>query len=165
MPYKNNGFTLIELLIALAISALLVMISSPTLLSLFNRLQHQSESLSLFEMLQFARSQAIVRQQNIAVCPSKDLMHCSLDWSQGYIAYVVGSKKIPSEESVILRVHQNFHAIPIESPSLKSIEYTPEGRCLSRGTLYFRGKDQTQKIVLYDSGRARMEVYDNQQTS
>lgn len=152
MRVSYHGFTLIELLFTMMILAILIVLSMPTLASFFNKNVQQNDAIRLFHTLQFARTEAIKQQCNITLCPSQDLKHCSNDWSNGFIVYRV------NPENTILRAQKNTQTSHIQTPSLERIEYTKEGRCLSRGTIYFYQQEKIlHKIVLYDSGRARIE--------
>ena len=159
MKEHIRGFSLIEFLTTLVVIAILLIISIPPLASFYKKHTHQYQAMRLFHTLQFARTQAIKRQQNIGVCPSGNGVHCDSDWSLGYIVYVADKNKKDLAALQVLRVEKNSSAVQIETPSLQTIVYTREGRCLSRGSFYIdRHGKEPQKIILYDSGRSRIEA-------
>lgn len=158
--FTNNphGFTLIELLLTIVIIMTLCTLSASPLKALFTKYHQCTDAQRLFHTLQFARAEAIKRQQNIAICPSQDLKQCDEGWSDGYIVFIRKTPKETLSAEAILRVQKKSNTTQIHTPSLDRIEYTPEGRCLSRGSLYVVAQGQAkQRIVLYDSGRVRME--------
>jgi type IV fimbrial biogenesis protein FimT len=165
MRYKNrfftndrHGFTLIELLFTIIIITTLCTLSASPLKALFTQYHQSTDAQRLFHVLQFARAEAIKRQQNIAICPSQDLKQCNEDWTGGYIVFMTKTPKETPSADAILRVQKISSTTQIYTPSLYRIEYTPEGRCLSRGSLYVIAQGQTkQRIVMYDSGRVRVE--------
>lgn len=82
----------------------------------------------LFHHLAFARSEAIKRNKIVTISPKEN----------GYM--------ISSGQDILLQEETT----PL---TFNAIHYTPEGRSLTRTTIKIA---QNQKIVIYDSGRARI---------
>jgi prepilin-type N-terminal cleavage/methylation domain-containing protein len=156
MTNKQNGFTLIELLITMTIVAILLIQSSLWLSPLLDQYTVTSDTNRLFSTLQFARSEAIKRNGVIKVCPSENSNVCSSDWSKGYIVFMDAIDE--GHNIKILRAEKSSPLSHIHSGKQKMITYVGDGRCLSRSTFTISSNDtQFQKIVIYDSGRARLE--------
>ena len=85
MPVKTQqGFSLIELMVVVVIAAILVGLGMPSLRSTMNRNAIGSEANRLVRSLNFARSQAVNKQQTVT------LQHKSAtvgDWSDGWIMF------------------------------------------------------------------------------
>lgn len=154
MQNKCSGVTFIELIFTLMIIALLITLLSGDLSSFFLRQKNQCTTSLLFHTLQYARSEAINRNQIVALCPSLDSVHCSLDWSKGYIVFIPQENNANSPQELLRSIRVSN---PIHSGHLDIIKYSSDGRCLSRGTIHIGEGEDQHKIVLYDSGRARIE--------
>ena len=98
----SRGFTLVELLVVMAISAILIAAAVPSFQSLIASSRASSASGSLLSNLEYARSEAIRRNQNVTVCRTADanapenLLSCSdtaaagfdgNDWASGWIVF------------------------------------------------------------------------------
>tara|TARA_R110002110_G_scaffold271566_1_gene486947 strand:+ start:45676 stop:46179 length:504 start_codon:yes stop_codon:yes gene_type:complete len=157
-----KAFTLIELLITLSIVAIVLGLAIP---SLTNRVQKESAGSTtqkMFHILHFARMEAIKRNQNVIVCGTSDFKSCSHNWSHGMMAYVDFNKDGSfNEQDLVLRVNKpNSNLTQIDSGKVNTIKYAGNGRCLTRCTINIKTKEKLRNtIVLYDSGRARIEYY------
>lgn len=87
---KPHGLTLIELVVVLAMVAILVVISFPSLVSLIQRNRVESEVNAMVSSLQLARSEAIKRGQAVSVCASSNGFRClnANVWSGGWLVFV-----------------------------------------------------------------------------
>lgn len=88
--HKVKGFSSLELLAAL-IPALFIFLLGPPLLDIFSdpgEIQLLQGN-SLAAHLEYARSEALRREQTITVCPSGDGRNCQLDgdWRHGWIIF------------------------------------------------------------------------------
>lgn len=88
-PHKAGGFSLIEMMLTLAIAAVLYVLSVPTIDNLIQSSKSSSAQTALLIALNLARSTAIVRQSEVAICPSTDLAHCDRNiwWQRGCIVF------------------------------------------------------------------------------
>jgi len=89
-PYaarRQSGLTLIELLVVISIVAILSAIAVPSFVSTTQKYRTTSEANSFFVDLQFARSEAIRRGENIVICASTNGTSCSgtTSWQGGWI--------------------------------------------------------------------------------
>ena len=99
---RLRGFTLVELLVVMAISAILIAAAVPSFQSLIASSRASSASGTLLSNLEFARSEAIRRNQDVTVCRSTNAdapeaaLACSdtaaagfdgNDWGSGWIVF------------------------------------------------------------------------------
>jgi prepilin-type N-terminal cleavage/methylation domain-containing protein len=132
MINKTYGFSLIELIITLAIVMVLVIQGHNWLYPLLRKYSAINESHQLFHTLQFARSEAIKRNQVVQICGSENDIECSSDWSKGYMVFIENENHSP--QKTLLRTQKNSTLSKIHSGKLKTIAYASDGRCLTRGT-------------------------------
>lgn len=90
---KNSlmrGFTLLELLITMAMIAIVASLAAPSFDSSISRNNVQSMRDSLFNAMQYARSEALKRKMPVGVCASADQSTCANDtnWHLGWIVFV-----------------------------------------------------------------------------
>lgn len=154
-----NGFSAIELVFAIALMSILFFICTANLTSSVDHQLSLNVTNKIFHNLQWARTEAIKRNQMIGICGTLDQQHCSSDWSSGYMVFVIDKKNKMDSSIGFLRLEKMEPLIKTHSGNQSIIKYSGDGRCLSRGTVFI-GKEN--KIVLYDSGRARIENLDAQ---
>lgn len=81
----QSGFTLIELLIVIAIAGVLLGLGVPSLRDTIQSNRVAAISNDLIGVLQFARSEAIRRGEDVTVCSTSDQATCSGGWSDGWL--------------------------------------------------------------------------------
>lgn len=152
MMKRLKGFTFVELLMVLAIVSALVMLSQSDFLSLIDRQKSQTTCSQLLSSLAFAKSEAVKRQIQVHICGLSKEQDCSCDWSQGYQVFYIHQNK-----KALIRTFSVPENILIDSRNQPMITFSSDGRSLSRATLHIRHHETVQKIVIYDSGRTRVE--------
>ena len=86
---KNKGFSLIELLVVTAMVGILMAVAMPGFQDTVERATTNSQAKSLIATLNLARSEAIKRGTNVAICPSNDGLDCDGgEWSEGWMVFV-----------------------------------------------------------------------------
>ena len=106
---KNSGFTLIELMVVVAMLGLLMAFGLPAMDTYVKNERLTTQINTLVGHLAYARSEAVLRRQQVALCTSSDMATCTggMDWAVGWILYVDadGDSAFTAGEE-ILRVKQ-----------------------------------------------------------
>ncbi len=87
---KNSGFTLLELLITVALVAIVMAIGIPSMTTFIQNDRLTTQINTLVGHLSYARSEAVKRSQQVAVCVSSNGTACTggVNWENGWIVYV-----------------------------------------------------------------------------
>lgn len=86
---RSGGYTLIELLIVVSIVSVLAAISAPAFQETIEATTTNSQVKVMLTTLNLARSEAIKRGQDVAICASDDGTDCDADaWSEGWMVFV-----------------------------------------------------------------------------
>ena len=92
LALKQNyiaGFTIIELMLTIAVAAVILSIGVPSFQALIERNQLTSGINQFISSMSLARSEAIRRNQRVAICPSSNGETCSGEqYENGWIIYV-----------------------------------------------------------------------------
>lgn len=91
-----RGFSLIELMIAIALLGILLALAMPSFTGTISRTRIDSAASSMSVALATARSEAIKRGRDVAVCKSADSTNCTAagDWSSGWVVYATAGTPI-----------------------------------------------------------------------
>lgn len=86
----SRGFTLLELMVTIAILAIVAGLSTPSFLRTIENNRAATASNDFALAIIQARSEAVKRNQPVAICKSSDGATCtnSDDWEQGWISFV-----------------------------------------------------------------------------
>lgn len=147
---KLRGFSFIELLFTCAIISILLLMSVP-LANFLHQIIARNSSTTLFHSLQFARIEAIKRQQSVYICGTIDFIHCDHQQSKGYLIYtqLIANK-------TILRIERFAKDTNAFFPKHLTIHFSPNGQSHTPGAICIRSHGFSQKIVISTSGRIRM---------
>lgn len=92
MQTKRNGdgFSLVEVLVVLALLGVLLGLAVPGMGNVRVRHQLQGVAEDLWNSLVLARSQALVQQARVLVCPAASAQTCDLQgqWNAGWLVFV-----------------------------------------------------------------------------
>ncbi len=161
------GYTLLELVTTLAIVSILLTIAVPSFQWLTARTRI-STSVNLFlSHLYQARSEAVKREQVVALCPSINGLLCVADykqWAKGYIVFVDNDRnRRRNANEEVLRYFQggdNNIRIYSSSRSRRVLAYLPTGRAWnSNTTLRFcvqNHDDSNRAVIIASTGRPRL---------
>lgn len=86
----QGGFTLIEMMMSLVILAILIAVAAPGFQNLIASNRSQTSINTLMLSLNLARSEAVKRNQQVALCKSADEATCTNagTWDQGWLVFV-----------------------------------------------------------------------------
>lgn len=90
MHRKYSGFTLVELLVSIAVAAIVLAIGVPSFQNLIQTNQLATQTNKFIGSLNYARSEAVKRKQNVVICPSSALGNCNGGnaFNNGWLVYV-----------------------------------------------------------------------------
>lgn len=158
------GFTLIELLMTMAIVAILLSISLPSMATLFGSTQARAASQDLASALNTARATALQRGSNSVACPSVDQLACSggTRWDQGWIVFGDrdGNSERSADEALIAATGALNKGVAIASTSGRDrVTFRADGSSIgSNVTITLcdrRGASAAASIVINNPGRIR----------
>lgn len=104
---RQPGFTLIELLIAVSVMAVILTTAVPALGNFIAQQRMTAAANQLVSHLNYARHEAVFRNQAVAACPSSDGASCTGGnrWDIGWIVYLDPEREgQPAEPEDVLRV-------------------------------------------------------------
>ncbi len=89
-PVATRGFTLIELLVTLSIAAILLAVAVPNFITFVQNNRLVSQANDFVTMLNYARSEAVKRNQRITVCSRASDTSCAgtTTWDSGLLVFV-----------------------------------------------------------------------------
>lgn len=142
-----RGYTLIEMLVVLALVAIATTMASASFQSHFQKARLRDSASALLDALNFARSEAILRNMPVTLCPSS--MHtsgkpvCEGEYSKGWILFSNQDKDrtVDAGEDEVLQV---YAALPASvgltnkagtSDVTNAIHYLPNGSSRRNQTL------------------------------
>jgi type IV fimbrial biogenesis protein FimT len=171
-PRSCRGFTLVELMIVLLVVAVSLSVVTPLLQNLLhnNRLSHETSR--FLGAINLARSEAVMRNVPVSVCPSTMALTqepvCSGTYASGWIVFSNPDrdKVVDVGTDKVLRV---FEGLPPgyrltnrkgTRAAFELINYLPDGSSHSTRTLLFcppsQVAGQSLSIVINIVGRARL---------
>lgn len=154
---SHKGITLIEVTVVLALLGILSHLACANVQQVFQRIKIHQISKALYADFQFARNEAIASNQMIRICGTEDNLHCSQNWSKGYIVF---RGDLPEEGPISLEAHLHCVAFPtdfhIQSSTSEVFTFDPAGYSHTRGTLKIAHKQTVDSVVIFDSGRVRL---------
>lgn len=132
--YYSAGFTLIELIVTLTIAGILIGFAGPSMRSFVFSQRLSSQTNELVADFNFARSEAIKRANNVAVCTSSNGTSCSGNWQNGWITFVDAdnSRTWTSGDSIV-RIHESMPTGVAVNSSASIVVFDASG-LLANGT-------------------------------
>lgn len=160
---SQRGVTLIEIAFTVAIVATLCAISMPSFSAIIASSRARAANNTLVTALNFARSTAVTRGYEIAICPSSNNSTCdtSIWWHHGWIVFQDldrNGKRDGSEP--ILTMAQAQPAIAIATSSGREhVTYRPDGTVTGTNLTFTlcdrRGPKHASTVVVNNPGRPR----------
>lgn len=166
---RNDGVTLVELTITVAIAAILVAVSAPSMKRIWRQANEQRAYHSMSSSLALARIHAITRGHPVTVCPSSDQLTCTggTDWSKGWLVYLDPTRgtQPPTSDAIVETLPALQGKVSMHTSSGRQrIRYRPNGRSpgtnLSLSLCDAETNMLTGKIVISNTGRTRIERTD-----
>ena len=169
---RFSGLTLIELVIVLMVMAITLSLSSPLMQDLLQNNRLRSEAIHFLRAINLARSEAILRNAPVSICPSVMAVtgkaQCSGSYVDGWIVFA-NADKDKVVDADIDQVIQVFKGLPAgfqltnrsgTRAAFKLINYLPNGSSRSNRTLLFCPPNNVRvgplSIVINIVGRARL---------
>jgi len=162
---RQPGFTLIELLVTLSIAAILLTVAVPSFIVFVQNNRLATQANDLVTMLNYARSEAIKRNQRITVCSSITGTSCagSTIWDSGLLVFADtnGDGVVDGGEDV-LQVRQAMEGGNTLLSGLNRVTYQSTGFSAGfMGTFRLcdtRGPANGRAIVVSNQGRVRIST-------
>lgn len=168
----TSGFTLIEIMIALVVLATTLSVSLPLFQSMLHRNRLRAETGRFLDAINLARSEAVMRNQPVSICPSAMALtgkaQCTGTYAGGWIVFanLDKDKVVDADTDEVIRV---FESLPPDyrltnrsgsKAAFELINYLPDGSSHSNRTLLFcpppHTTEQSQSIIINIVGRARL---------
>lgn len=175
VPLQNSeGFTLVEMLLVVTVVTVTATLASATFHSLVHKSYLRDSAASLLAAINLARSEAILRNVPVTLCPSA--MHrsgepvCEGQYADGWIVFANQDKDRQIDEGVdqILQVYPALSdSISLTnkagtSPVTSAIHYLPDGSSRRPQTLMLCSRPlpslRSVSVVLNIVGRPRVQV-------
>jgi type IV fimbrial biogenesis protein FimT len=161
MNKTQNGFTLIELLITLAVVAIAIAIGTSSLQRITESNRGAAQNNLIMGSLTTARSEAIKRGMNVALCVSTDSTSAtptcspaSTKWELGWILFADNNKDnkyVSADGDILLGVSApltgglTLRAIDNTNASLNTISFQPNGGTTTSDTFKICTQDADLK--------------------
>ena len=166
----TSGFTLLELLVAIAVSTILLTIGIPSFMSMIAQNQRVSHTADVYNAFNFARAEAIARNQPVVMCKSSNQSSCNAaaTWADGWLIYANADNSInsfdPANGDQLLRAHDGFKQFTLTSTTLTDrAVFLPTGRAQVDGELRLCPQSDAlegRSIQITSTGRPRTVTYD-----
>lgn len=103
----RSGFTLIELMMAIAVLAILIAVAAPAMRVTIQNNRLTTQANDLLTAFQFARSEALRVNGDVAICSSSNGTACGGSWAEGWIVFdsnALPNLDDPADDTRIRRV-------------------------------------------------------------
>lgn len=175
MDCRNlSGLTLVELLTALAIGSILMLVAVPAFTDMLRTSQLNSQTHLFLSVINYARTAAMERQQEVLVCARKgDACQNSRQWEMGWLVFVDENRNGNAEAEEIVRVFDALESGYTLAPNLpvSRLLFLPNGdvrrgsRALPMMTFRMCSPDafdgnlaeRSREIVINATGRMRLQ--------
>ena len=162
---KQRGFSLIELVSTLAITGIMIVFVPSVSAAFINSNRVTTAVNAIASDMAYARTAAVVRNQNVQLCKSQDGLNCTRvnHWEWGWIIFVDNNKNRQRDSTeTILKYQPKLSAINITyrgSGSSNYIRYRADGATGANGTFAFCSDATGQykkALILFRTGRLRV---------
>ena len=132
---RPQGFSLAELTATLAIVGIGASLALPNLKTAINDGNQAAGVNQLVSAMHIARSEAITRNQEVAICPSNEGKRCDgAQWHEGWIIFTdADSDRQAASPEVIIRRGEALENLRIHSEIFDHyLVYRPDGHAMAR---------------------------------
>ena len=161
--YRSHGLTLLELLIVLSIMGIIASVATPSFARWLQTIRIETVVATVERSIKLGRSEAVLRNQNVRICPSADSIACSAtnDWSIGWIIYadIEGSSSREAGDPIV-RIQARLDNVTIRYNRGHRVSFNSLGRISQNGSIWIcdqAGHTQSIRLVMIHSGRIRRE--------
>jgi len=164
----GSGFSLIEMLVVVAVLSILLAVSLPNFQNMIERSGTNSQAKLFLTTLSLARSEAIKRGGNVAICASTDGADCSAKaWGAGWIVFfdangnANGLAGSVDAGDTLIRVFDSGGSANVTTFTVDLFEYSTLGFSATDGTQTLlicpasSSAANARSIVIGSSGRGR----------
>jgi type IV fimbrial biogenesis protein FimT len=167
-----SGLTLIELMIVLVVLAVTLSLGAPLFQNLLHNNRLRAEASRFLGAINLARSEAVMRNLPVSICPSAmaatGQAECSGTYARGWIVFANAEKDkvVDTGTDEVLHVFEGLtpgYRLTNRSgtkAAFELINYLPDGSSHSNRTLLFcpprRTSMQSLSIIINIVGRARL---------
>jgi type IV fimbrial biogenesis protein FimT len=151
-----------ELLIAIAVLAILTTLAVPAFTQFVQNNKLSAQANEMVAAMQYARSEALRRGEQVRVCSSSDGAACNGNWNQGWIAMVDPG----GDDEEVLRVWQSPDANLQFDPADGIVDFTREGFSTAAAEQQFDMQregctnDSARRVLVESSGRVAADRID-----
>lgn len=162
---RSSGVTLIELMVVVAIMAILSAIAAPGFASMQHAAARRTAIDNFWHAIFHARSEAIKRNEVIAICRSADGLTCSdnVDWSDGWIVFENLDHDEPATRDgsePVLQIFKSQTGVRITS-NRQTFSFRPTTQGAVNGTIVFCDlSGRGEAIIISHTGRPRQSTRD-----
>ncbi|MCB1706341.1 MAG: GspH/FimT family pseudopilin [Halioglobus sp.] len=172
LQIRGRGFTLVEMMIVVVLIGTLLSVGAPLMQRQLAGNRLHAESSRFLGAINLARSEAVMRNQTVSICPSTmaqtGVPKCSGIYAQGWIVFANPDrdKVVDTGTDTVLRVFEGLpegYHLTNRSGSrdaFQLINFLPDGTSHSTRTLMFCPPQQalapSLSIVMNIVGRARL---------
>jgi type IV fimbrial biogenesis protein FimT len=163
---RHGGFTLLEALTSLAIVSILITAAVPAMQDFIIRNRMSTEVNTFVASLYLARSEAVKRLRNVALCPIDSAGNCdpsSKDWEQGWKVFYTD----PAGTEVVLQQNPALPSRFSINGTHSKITYNMTGQA-NAGNYKFcdiGNVAQGRKVKISDNGRMYVVKLDDSDCS
>lgn len=163
---RTRGFTLLELLISIAVAAILLAIAVPSYRSVVQRNSIAANVNDLVGDLNYARSEAVTRGQDVYICSSTDQLKCNggENWSSGWVVYAATdpstSSPVPTPDNR-LRVRGRTTVDFELAANGDSLRFNSSGFAMAGSTFTAKASDVPRTTEISVAATGRVEINRN----
>lgn len=163
----HKGFTLVELMVTVAVVGVFAAVALPSMSGVIQSNRVQGATDDLLSQLQYARSEAVLRNQVVTV---ENTSSTNGDWSKG-LRIFVSANRTPntaysqSSDGQPLREHEGFNqtGLSIRSSAAQYISFRPNGTLAASAELLLTTcfNDEATKgrqVSIQPSGRVKLNA-------